>query len=292
MPLLLTIFISLLSSILIIGTTAIASPHHAAINPAKLTPHPESASKRPPRANAVNSAKLRTLLREYDNRQLGKVTKNEPRSSVQRKMVYNRTAPNIRYTALKKDPGAKALVKRGLLKSARQKSPEYRHAVTTKMLFSYTSRITDDIPDSLAFRTLHTEHYLRVRQNAVKKLLEQLGKPYQWGGASPYSGFDCSGLVYYAYKDLVKTPLPRTANEMFHHRDAASVNKNELEQGDLVFFRIHKGSADHVGVYLGNNRFIQSPRTGSDIRISKLTDEYWQAHYVGARRVVTPQTIR
>nr|WP_254304269.1 NlpC/P60 family protein [Candidatus Sodalis sp. SoCistrobi] len=64
-------------------------------------------------------------------------------------------------------------------------------------------------------------------------------------------------------------PLLRTANEMYHLRDAAPVKKSELESGDLVFFRIrNRGTADHVGVYLGNGRFIQSPRTGRDIRIS------------------------
>ena len=292
MPLLLTIFILLFNSILITCSTAMASPHQFAINTAELTAYPKSTGKRQPRGNTVNPAKLRTLLRQYDNRQLDKFTKKETLSSTQRKMVHNRTESNVRYTALRKDPTTKALVKRGLLKTARQRTPEYLNAVTTRVFLSHTPRTIDDISEGLVFRALHTKHYLRVRQTAVNKLLEQLGKPYQWGGTSPYSGFDCSGLVYYAYKDLVKTPLPRTANEMFHHRDAALVKKNELEQGDLVFFRIHKGSADHVGVYLGNNRFIQSPRTGSDIRISKLTDEYWQTHYVGARRVVTPQTIR
>lgn len=78
---------------------------------------------------------------------------------------------------------------------------------------------------------------------------------------------------------------------MYHLRDAAPVKKNELESGDLVFFRI-RGTTDHVGVYLGNGRFIQSPRTGRDIRISYLSEDYWQDHYVGARRVMTPTTIR
>lgn len=127
----------------------------------------------------------------------------------------------------------------------------------------------------------------------MNKLMSQIGKPYHWGGSSPFTGFDCSGLVYYAYKDVVKIQIPRTANEMYHLRDAAPIKKSELESGDLVFFRINnRGAADHVGVYLGEGKFIQSPRTGSDIRISKLSEDYWQEHYVGARRVVTPQTIR
>ncbi|NLS43456.1 endopeptidase [BEV proteobacterium] len=145
----------------------------------------------------------------------------------------------------------------------------------------------------LVLSETHKRRYQHAKMTAINKLMSQIGKPYQWGGNSPYTGFDCSGLVYYAYKDLVKTPIPRTANEMYHLRGAAHINKGELEIGDLVFFRINgRGTADHVGVYLGNGKFIQSPRTGADIKISKLSEDYWKKHYIGARRVVTPQTIR
>lgn len=71
----------------------------------------------------------------------------------------------------------------------------------------------------------------------MNKLMQQIGKPYRWGGSSPRTGFDCSGLVYYAYKDLVKIRIPRTANEMYHLRDAAPIERSELKNGDLVFFR-------------------------------------------------------
>ncbi|GLR09435.1 endopeptidase [Mixta theicola] len=139
----------------------------------------------------------------------------------------------------------------------------------------------------------HRERYQKARETAMNKLMSQLGKPYLWGGTSPHTGFDCSGLVWYAYKDVVRFKIPRTANEMYHLRDAAPINREALEKGDLVFFRINnRGAADHVGVYLGNGRFIQSPRTGKDIQISQLDDDYWQRHYVGARRVMTPRTIR
>ena len=144
--------------------------------------------------------------------------------------------------------------------------------------------------------TLADVHKLRVQKvqkTAMSKLMNQLGKPYHWGGSSPKTGFDCSGLVYYAYKDLVKFRIPRTANEMYHLRDASPVNLRELESGDLVFFRTQgRGTADHVGVYVGNGKFIQSPRSGQDIQVTSLSEDYWQRHYVGARRVVTPKTIR
>ena len=99
--------------------------------------------------------------------------------------------------------------------------------------------------------TIADAHKVRVQKaqsTAMNKLMGQLGKPYRWGGTSPRTGFDCSGLVYYAYKDLVKIHIPRTANEMYHLRDARPVDRDELQSGDLVFFRTRgRGAADHVG---------------------------------------------
>ncbi|ONG16506.1 endopeptidase [Escherichia coli] len=144
--------------------------------------------------------------------------------------------------------------------------------------------------------TLADAHKAKVQKAtkvAMNKLMQQIGKPYRWGGSSPRTGFDCSGLVYYAYKDLVKIRIPRTANEMYHLRDAAPIERSELKNGDLVFFRTQgRGTADHVGVYVGNGKFIQSPRTGQEIQITSLSEDYWQRHYVGARRVMTPKTLR
>lgn len=140
---------------------------------------------------------------------------------------------------------------------------------------------------------VHKARMQKAQKTAMRKLMGQLGKPYHWGGTSPMTGFDCSGLVYYAYKDLVNFRIPRTANEMYHLEDAAAVNPGQLESGDLVFFRIQgRGAADHVGVYVGNGKFIQSPRSGRDIQITSLNEDYWQRHYVGARRVMTPKTLR
>jgi len=167
----------------------------------------------------------------------------------------------------------------------------YGHSRNGKIAADATKADIDNGP--LKMSKAHRVRYQKARETAMNKLMDQLGKPYLWGGASPRSGFDCSGLVWYAYKDLVKFKIPRTANEMYQLRDAAQVQRESLEKGDLVFFRINnRGAADHVGVYLGNGKFIQSPRTGKDIQISALSEEYWQRHYVGARRVMTPKTIR
>lgn len=151
--------------------------------------------------------------------------------------------------------------------------------------------VTEAQPLTLA--DAHKARVQKAQSTAMSKLMDQIGKPYRWGGTSPRTGFDCSGLVYYAYKDLVKIRIPRTANEMYHLRDARPVDRSELQSGDLVFFRTRgRGTADHVGVYVGNGKFIQSPRTGRDIQITSLSEDYWIRHYVGARRVMTPKTIR
>lgn len=148
-------------------------------------------------------------------------------------------------------------------------------------------------PAILEWSLINKRRYLHAKQAVIKKLLAQIGKPYCWGGSQPNTGFDCSGLIYYAYKDEVKIKMPRTAQEMYYSPYAQRIKKCNLERGDLVFFQIHNPkSADHVGVYLGDGEFIQSPRSGKDIRISQLENNYWKYHYIGARRLVTLATIR
>lgn len=138
-----------------------------------------------------------------------------------------------------------------------------------------------------------TPHLQPIVEKAIRRLRAQLGKPYVWGGETPEEGFDCSGLIFYAFNPLLAAKLPRTANEMYHYRQARDVADNDLRRGDLLFFGIHsRDKADHVGVYLGNNRFIESPRTGEQIRISDLSDAFWQARFLGGKRILLNSTIR
>lgn len=133
----------------------------------------------------------------------------------------------------------------------------------------------------------------RVRASlltVMNRLEKQLGKPYLRGGVSPQRGFDCSGLVVYAYNKVLDRKLPRTTRAMFKDKGLKKVARNKLRRGDLVFFRSKsRGPADHVGVYLGNDTFIEAPRSGLKIRISNLTSDYWQDHYLGARRILTQE---
>ena len=104
---------------------------------------------------------------------------------------------------------------------------------------------------------LSSDHLHNITEVAIHRLEQQLGKPYVWGGTRPDQGFDCSGLVFYAYNKILEAKLPRTANEMYHYRRATIVANNDLRRGDLLFFHIHSREiADHMGVYLGDGQFI------------------------------------
>lgn len=144
--------------------------------------------------------------------------------------------------------------------------------------------VQDDTASVAKRRAPKTNARLRT---VIHRLESQLGKPYLWGGNSPTDGFDCSGLVFYAFNHVLERKLPRTANGMYRDNGLKSVRQSSLKKGDLVFFNINqRPGADHVGVYLGDGRFIEAPRTGLKIRISQLSDDFWQSHYLGARRVL------
>jgi cell wall-associated NlpC family hydrolase len=108
----------------------------------------------------------------------------------------------------------------------------------------------------------------------------QLGTPYRYGGASP-RGFDCSGLVYYAYRKA-GIHVPRTTRAQL--RNARRIPPHQLQPGDLVFFKTGRGPVSHVGIYAGNNRFIHAPSSGKRVSLTTMNDPYWQAHFVAAGR--------
>ncbi|BEV70793.1 MULTISPECIES: C40 family peptidase [unclassified Paludibacterium] len=110
-----------------------------------------------------------------------------------------------------------------------------------------------------------------------------MGVAYRFGGSNPSTGLDCSGFIQYVFKKSLKVNLPRTAAGMA--RVGRSVNKTELMPGDLVFFNTRGFSYSHVGIYLGNGKFIHAPRTGKTIEVAQLNQSYWVSHYNGARRV-------
>jgi len=111
-----------------------------------------------------------------------------------------------------------------------------------------------------------------------------IGVNYKFGGSTPDTGLDCSGLVRYVFQEVTGVTLPRTAKEM--SALGAKVGAGDLQPGDLVFFNTRRFAFSHVGIYLGDNRFVHAPSRGSEVTISQLSQSYWQKHFDGARRLV------
>ncbi|OBU61869.1 C40 family peptidase [Stenotrophomonas maltophilia] len=122
-------------------------------------------------------------------------------------------------------------------------------------------------------------------QSLLRRAMTLLGTPYRWGGSNPDSGFDCSGLVGYVFRSALGIELPRVSREMAHDNNAELINdRAALAAGDLVFFG-RKGRVDHVGIYVGDGRFLHAPSAGKDVRVDTLLSGYWGNKFMQARRV-------
>jgi cell wall-associated NlpC family hydrolase len=123
--------------------------------------------------------------------------------------------------------------------------------------------------------------------DVVVGALNMIGVRYRWGGNTPDSGLDCSGFVRYVFQDTLGMTLPRRAEEM--SRVGEKVTVSDLKPGDLVFFNTMRRSFSHVGIYIGDNKFVHSPSTGSTIRVDDMDDGYWEKRFTGARRIENAQ---
>jgi cell wall-associated NlpC family hydrolase len=116
---------------------------------------------------------------------------------------------------------------------------------------------------------------------AVDIARQMVGTPYRYGGSSPQSGFDCSGLVYYSYRHA-GINVPRTTQKLY--RDTFQVDPRALQPGDLLFFSI-QGKVSHVGIYVGGMRFLHSPSSGKVVSYASLSNPYWREHLIRAGRL-------
>lgn len=147
-------------------------------------------------------------------------------------------------------------------------------AVTPKPVFNYSSQSFSPVAEDVLFRALGL-----------------VGTPYRWGGNTPDSGFDCSGLIGFVYRDAAGISLPRTTRELIVMR-AQDVREDALQTGDLVFFATGGGSqVSHAGIYVGEGRFVHAPQTGGTVKLDTLSKAYWQNAYLGAKRVLQPEHL-
>ena len=124
------------------------------------------------------------------------------------------------------------------------------------------------------------------RSEALLQALLAIGLDYRYGGNSPVTGFDCSGLVAHIYQQAWGIRLPR--NSRAQSQAGVPVSLAELQAGDLVFYDTLKRPFSHVGIYLGDGKFVHAPKSGARVRVESLQSTYWAPRFNGARRIEPP----
>jgi len=131
----------------------------------------------------------------------------------------------------------------------------------------------------------------QVRDTAsdlVMQAMHFLGVPYRRGGNTAEQGFDCSGFTRHVFENSIGLMLPRRADQQARTAGLQNVKRDELRPGDLVFFNTMRRTFSHVGIYLGEGRFIHAPRTGGEVRVEDMRQAYWSKRFNGARRAELP----
>lgn len=121
------------------------------------------------------------------------------------------------------------------------------------------------------------------RAEALLQTLLALGLDYRYGGSSPETGFDCSGLVAHVFREAYGIRLPQNARAQSEY--GVRVSLAELRAGDLVFYNTLNAPFSHVGIYLGDGRFVHAPKSGAQVRVEPIQGSYWMKRFDGARRI-------
>jgi cell wall-associated NlpC family hydrolase len=138
---------------------------------------------------------------------------------------------------------------------------------------AYFSRAADKLVDSVSGPS----------EGLINQAMELIGVRYRWNMDIPQSGLDGSGFVAYVFKDKLSFLIPRKSSQI--SKVGKSINRNDLQPGDLVFFNTMRMTFSHVGIYVGENKFIHSPSKGASIRVDDMTSVYWDKRFDGARRL-------
>lgn len=170
-----------------------------------------------------------------------------------------------------------------------------RKAILTVMLFTVVAAISpvsanETLPVPTPAPATSTPSLLDRTTTTISDLLlkglELVGVNYRRGGTDPDAGLDCSGFVRLVFQEALGLGLPRTAKEM--SAVGEKVELAQLQPGDLVFFNTMRRAFSHVGIYLGDSKFLHSPRPGGEVRVEDIRGSYWVRRFDGARRVIDP----
>ncbi len=145
------------------------------------------------------------------------------------------------------------------------------------------SNVRTPVPSVPAVRS-HTADALG--NDVVFQAFSLIGTPYRWGGTSPDTGFDCSGLIQYVYREAAGVTLPRTTAGLTSMQ-TDKPSESALVPGDLLLFAMNGGRVNHAGIYIGEGRFLHAPSTGGVVRVDELGSSFWQRTFKGARRVLS-----
>ena len=138
---------------------------------------------------------------------------------------------------------------------------------------SYFARFTYQVVDSVSSNT----------ESLINEAMQLIGVRYRWNGDLPQSGLDASGFVRFVFRDKLGFLLPPKSSQM--SKVGKPITREELQPGDLVFFNTMRLTFSHVGIYVGDNKFIHSPAKGSTVRVDDLASTYWDKRFDGARRL-------
>lgn len=119
--------------------------------------------------------------------------------------------------------------------------------------------------------------------DVIMQAMSLLGVAYRFGGSNPKQGLDCSGFIQYIFKHSMRVNLPRTSAAIA--KEGRAIEREHIKAGDLVFFNTRGFANSHVGLFIGNDKFMHAPRTGKTVEVANLSQKYWSARFNGARRI-------
>lgn len=161
-----------------------------------------------------------------------------------------------------------------------QAAPEPTAAVTDPVMALLAERkLLKPLEGSQVIQTMRDK-----ASEAVMSAMNFLGVPYRRGGNTEATGFDCSGFTRHIFENSLGLVLPRRADEQASLSSLLPITRDDLKPGDLVFFNTMKRTFSHVGIYVGDDKFIHSPRAGGAVRIEDMRESYWARRFTGARR--------